>query len=599
MNFANPLFGAKVISSSSEVPGCSAEHVLSEDLSKIWLSEEGIPQWLCISLQDLSNLSSVEVRTVGWYCWHSYSTNPREVRLHVSRDGAKFRIWDTMTADRQRAGSQLFCIEPISASLYPFIAFEIMTTFGGSQTYVNQLYLFSEEVSNSFVLSTSVDDIDLREFEVDDDRAMSDDSLSIPLVSGPDVTQRLEEALGISDDVTLSSFDSFDETVDVTSNALMTFPVYEDKTSDVIAAAESATSLGLLAVSSAALHSSSPLPAISVDSLKSVAALTGSVTSAVARDSNPLLEERLKELEERFVSLLASQNSNSNKSDEVVREVEKDTSVAPPLISTSSPTTTAEEERRHSQEVQTDVSLLAEMTSEAKEEKTSLSELNNVADVSASTPSKPLHCSRHSQTPLPPLPLTSAIPREHPLEPNRKEVEEVLLSLRAMNRMTSPPRPSIDVSHHQSKSMTSSLAVDQHLLHYGSALSGEEGGRGSDVIFSLPTDVAHPSFPSPNLRLQKLLHTSERKSSSELTSREVQKEVVRDSVRRAIRQQALDALTQSSRARNSRLTSSSETDDDVDLEHLVRQLHEAVTQKTIKEAQLKILQERRHSHHSH
>jgi len=595
MNFANPLFGAKVISSSSEVPGCSAEHVLSEDLSKIWLSEEGIPQWLCISLQDLSNLSSVEIRTVGWYCWHSYSTNPREVRLHVSRDGAKFRIWDTMTADRQRAGTQLFCIEPISASLYPFIAFEIMTTFGGSQTYVNQLYLFSEEVSNSFVLSTSVDDIDLREFEEDDDREMSDDSLSIPLVSGPDVTQRLEEALGISDDVTLSSFDSFDETVDVPSNALMTFPVYEDKTSDVIAAAASTTSLGLLAVSSAALHSSSPLPAISVDSLKSVAALTGTVTSAVARDSNPLLEERLKELEERFVTLLASQNSNLNKSDEVVREVEKETSVAPPLLSTSSSTTTAEEERRHSQEVQTDVSLLPEMTSEAKEEKTFLNEINNVADVSASTPSKPLHCSRHSQTSLPPL--TPAMPRGHFLEPERKEVLEVPLSLRAMNRMTSPPRPSIDLTHHQS--VTSSLPVDQHLLHYGSALSGEVGGRGSDAVFSLPTDVARPSFPSPNLRLQKLLHTSERKSSSEMTSREVQKEVMRDSVRRAIRQQALDALTHRSRARNSRLTSAWETDDDVDLQHLVRQLHEAVTQKTIKEAQLKILQERRQSHHSH
>ncbi len=594
MNFANPLFGAKVISSSSEVPGCSAEHVLSEDLSKIWLSEEGIPQWLCISLQDLSNLSSVEIRTVGWYCWHSYSTNPREVRLHVSRDGAKFRIWDTMTADRQRAGTQLFCIEPISASLYPFIAFEIMTTFGGSQTYVNQLYLFSEEVSNSFVLSTSVDDIDLREFEEDDDREMSDDSLSIPLVSGPDVTQRLEEALGISDDVTLSSFDSFDETVDVPSNALMTFPVYEDKTSDVIAAAASTTSLGLLAVSSAALHSSSPLPAISVDNLKSVAALTGSVTSAVARDSNPFLEERLKELEERFVTLLASQNSNLNKSDEVVREVEKET-VAPPLLSASSPTTTAEEERRHSQEVQTDVSLLPEMTSEAKEEKTPLSEINNVADVSASTPSRPLHCSRHSQTSLPPL--TPAMPREHFLEPERKEVLEVPLSLRTMNRMTSPPRPPIDLTHHQS--VTSSLPVDQHLLHYGSALSGEVGSRGSDAVFSLPTDVARPSFPSPNLRLQKLLHTSERKSSSEMTSREVQKEVMRDSVRRAIRQQALDALTHSSRARNSRLTSAWETDDDVDLQHLVRQLHEAVTQKTIKEAQLKILQERRQSHHSH
>ena len=27
------------------------------------------------------------IRSIGWQCWHSYSTNPRTVKIHVSSDG--------------------------------------------------------------------------------------------------------------------------------------------------------------------------------------------------------------------------------------------------------------------------------------------------------------------------------------------------------------------------------------------------------------------------------------------------------------------------------------------------------------------------------
>ena len=80
----------------------------------------------------------VIVRSVGWHCWHQYTTNPRVVTVHVSTDGKKFRLWDTFTASA-RKGSQLFCCAPLNSSIYPYVALEITDTFGGGQTYMNEV----------------------------------------------------------------------------------------------------------------------------------------------------------------------------------------------------------------------------------------------------------------------------------------------------------------------------------------------------------------------------------------------------------------------------------------------------------------------------
>jgi hypothetical protein len=169
MNLASIHLGASIVNASSELPGAEASHLLDDDLSRIWLSEDGIPQWLCISLeqsipllshQDISSPRSNslqnenehqyhEIRSIGWYCWHSYPSNPKTVRLHVSRDSIKFRTWDTFSVSSMKAGIQLFCCEPINIELYPFIALEIIANFGGSQTYMNQIYLYTEEIAHT------------------------------------------------------------------------------------------------------------------------------------------------------------------------------------------------------------------------------------------------------------------------------------------------------------------------------------------------------------------------------------------------------------------------------------------------------------------
>jgi hypothetical protein len=105
INWATYDFGARLIDFSSEIEGCEASNVLDSHLPHIWLSEEGVPQWLCISLGELEDKRNICIRTVGWHCWNPYTTNPKQVTIHVSADGAKFKVWDTFNSIHSNKGN--------------------------------------------------------------------------------------------------------------------------------------------------------------------------------------------------------------------------------------------------------------------------------------------------------------------------------------------------------------------------------------------------------------------------------------------------------------------------------------------------------------
>ena len=155
MNWASASVGAKLVDFSSQVFSGDASNVLDDDHRRIWLTEDGTPQWLCISLLKLADVKNLVIRTVGWYCWRSYSTNPKIVNMHVSTDGSKFKRWDSFVARGKGKGSQLFSCAPVDVSLYPFVALEVTETFGGAQAYMNRVYLYSDEISPSPVSSVS------------------------------------------------------------------------------------------------------------------------------------------------------------------------------------------------------------------------------------------------------------------------------------------------------------------------------------------------------------------------------------------------------------------------------------------------------------
>lgn len=171
INWATNDYGARLIDFSSEIEGCEASNVLDSHLPHIWLSEEGVPQWLCISLGELEDKRNICIRTVGWHCSNPYTTNPKQVTIHVSADGAKFKVWDTFNSIHsnkgnyfnyffyiifltnfiftKHLGTHLFCCAPISISIYPFIALEVTETFGGTQTYMNRVYMYTDEIPAS------------------------------------------------------------------------------------------------------------------------------------------------------------------------------------------------------------------------------------------------------------------------------------------------------------------------------------------------------------------------------------------------------------------------------------------------------------------
>lgn len=148
-NWAGAEAGSNIVDFSSEVEGCEAFNVQVADHSSIWLTKnDSLPQWLCLSLANVFTTEDLVLRTIGWHCWHPYTTNPKTVNVHVSCDGQKFRVWDTLHAPMLQ-GTQLFTTAAINVRIYPYIALEILETHGGNQTYMNRIFLYTDEVPPS------------------------------------------------------------------------------------------------------------------------------------------------------------------------------------------------------------------------------------------------------------------------------------------------------------------------------------------------------------------------------------------------------------------------------------------------------------------
>ena len=227
VNWATASLGASLVDCSSETETNEALNILDPRPAKLWLSSEGLPQWLSISLLGLKDIDrrSVCIRTIGWRCWHAYRTNPRKVTLHVSADGAKFRVWDKFVVPRPASGTHLFCCAPISISIYPYIALEVTHTFGGLQTYINRVYFYTDEIPASPLAgstkleSTSNSSIDIQS---QSDIDIEDKSISIIKVqesATKDIQQQQQKQQQVvtqsNEDTSFSLIDNLTATLDI------------------------------------------------------------------------------------------------------------------------------------------------------------------------------------------------------------------------------------------------------------------------------------------------------------------------------------------------------------------------------------------------
>lgn len=151
-NVLSELNFAEIKSKSSEVRGCAAVNVLCDNEKRLWLSEQGLPQEIIFDLTHVKSRPD-HCCTFGWYCWHSYKSNPSLVELWVSEDESHWLKWGSFEG-KPTNGENLFKINPLPLQ-YTFLKLLICDTFGSSNTYINQVYLF-EDLGDS--ISKSLDD---------------------------------------------------------------------------------------------------------------------------------------------------------------------------------------------------------------------------------------------------------------------------------------------------------------------------------------------------------------------------------------------------------------------------------------------------------
>ena len=126
--------------------GCEPDNVLVEDIQKLWLSHEGLPQHVILDVRDVSTID-VKLQSLylfGWYCWHSYSTNPKTIEVSVSNDNENFDVVQKVQGSAS-TGLSTFALEsPLFLRDISYIKFAVQEVFGGEQVYINRLYLFDE-----------------------------------------------------------------------------------------------------------------------------------------------------------------------------------------------------------------------------------------------------------------------------------------------------------------------------------------------------------------------------------------------------------------------------------------------------------------------
>jgi hypothetical protein len=133
--------GASIFSYSSSKGRSEASSILSSEKG-VWVSEEGLPQSLTI---DISHLNfHPDINFFGWFCWHSYSSNPSLVELHVASKEDSFTRWGVFQAQLSTK-PQIFSIEPLNKATR-FIKIVVLETFGATNCYLNKVFLLEKMI---------------------------------------------------------------------------------------------------------------------------------------------------------------------------------------------------------------------------------------------------------------------------------------------------------------------------------------------------------------------------------------------------------------------------------------------------------------------
>ena len=142
-----------IIQSTSEMNGCPITNILEKETKSIWLSEEFLPQEIILHINKIYfRYFPKKLSTIGIYCWHAYSTNPKLIEILISINNTNNYISLGNFDLGLKPGMQLLQLDEdllldnddnkLNENIY--IKIIIKETFGGKRTYINNLSLYED-----------------------------------------------------------------------------------------------------------------------------------------------------------------------------------------------------------------------------------------------------------------------------------------------------------------------------------------------------------------------------------------------------------------------------------------------------------------------
>ena len=147
-NYTTEINGVKVIYSSTTRKGCNARNILNNDLRTLWISEKKVPQSIILDVTNVIKKPKIFFgEYIGFYCWHAYKTNPKEIELYYSQNNKKY--YKVANFDlKLKPGVQIFKLDHEKVAelcdKVKYIKIVIQSTFGGVRTYLNQIFFFDK-----------------------------------------------------------------------------------------------------------------------------------------------------------------------------------------------------------------------------------------------------------------------------------------------------------------------------------------------------------------------------------------------------------------------------------------------------------------------
>ena len=148
------------ITASSEINDCQITNVLEEN-KNIWLSEEFLPQEIILNFRNIKlNEYPKKLTAIGVYCMNKYPSNPKIIEVLISQENGNNFISLGHFDLSFKAGRQLIYLDDDNdielEEILSSVNFEnliikliIKETFGGKQTYINNIYLYDNIDTNN------------------------------------------------------------------------------------------------------------------------------------------------------------------------------------------------------------------------------------------------------------------------------------------------------------------------------------------------------------------------------------------------------------------------------------------------------------------